>query len=206
MPGLFDEHGKRRAKGVLDVLFYGIVRPEGPVRQLDTSFEGDKEDALAREDIRWTSGHSPMINPPLQVGRGHARYLGYSIIDYAKLRLKGGGKRFRDAIGGTLALVGVKPAAKVTLAGGPPLGCEVITYHRGTTRYIAIMRNPEYHAGELGDLGYGDNHLFEVPAQVTVHFDKPVNAKELLSGQSFPNARTVALTLDPWKPLIMEVK
>ena len=188
LPGVFDGHGKRRGKGVMDG-FLGITQPGGKVEQPETSAVAK----LAMRDAR-------------RVGKGQAYYLNISPIDYAKLRLEGKGEEFRRVIGAILASAGVKSAVTVTIAGGPPIGCEVITYHGNGKRYVAIMRNPEYNVSELGELGYGNNRLFEQPVTAKVALDTPADARELLTGKEFKGAKTLEVRLEPWKPVIVEIR
>jgi len=188
LPGVFDEHGKRREKGVLDG-FLGIAQPSGKVEQPETS-------AVAKLAIR----------DPRKAGKGQAYYLNISPLDYAKLRLEGKGEKFRRVIGTMLTAAGAKPAVTVTLADGPPIGCEVITYHGSGKRYVAIMRNPEYNVSELGELGYGNNARFEKPVTVQLTLGSPANAKELLTGKEFKGAKSFEVRLEPWTPVIVEVR
>jgi len=86
------------------------------------------------------------------------------------------------------------------------VGCEVITYRGHGRRYVAVMRSPEHAASELGELGYGDNRLFEQPATVKLTLGAPVDAKELLTGKEFKGAKSFELPLQPWRPVIVEVR
>jgi hypothetical protein len=68
------------------------------------------------------------------------------------------------------------------------------------------MRRPEYRANELGEIGYTDNSRFEQPVEVKVSFERPVKAKELLSGRELGEGSEFKLTLGPWKPVLVRVR
>jgi hypothetical protein len=234
LPGVFDEHGKRRTTGVLDGLF-GVSRPsrgmiQQPERSQSVGFRlagrrlplGPAEPHLrlltgrpaAYTDFLPLEQHAagaPDSTPVLiarNLGKGSTHYLNLSPIDYAKWRLEGKGGDLRQLIAAILANAGGRPVIKVTRAvdGGPPIGCEVITYHSdGGRRYLAIMRNPEYRIDSLGEIGYTDNSRFEQPEQLVVEFDAPTCVRELLSSRNLGQTQRIELTLDPWKPLILEL-
>ena len=67
------------------------------------------------------------------------------------------------------------------------------------------MRNPEYSISALGEIGYTDNSRFERPEQLVAEFDSPVRVREMLSDRDLGEATRVELTLDPWKPLLLEL-
>jgi len=234
LPGLFDEHGKRRTVGALDGLF-GVRRPGlGMVRQPERS-EGPGFKLAGRHlplgpaepGLRLLMGRPAAYTAPLPldqpaagapdltpvliergVGKGKTFYLNLSPIDYAKWRLTGEGGDLRGIVADIFAKVGVRPSVKVTRAadGGPPVGCEVITYQGDGCRYVAAMRNPESSISALGEIGYTDNSRFERPEQLVVEFDAPVRVREMLSDRDLGEAARVELTLDPWKPLLLELR
>ena len=82
----------------------------------------------------------------------------------------------------------------------------MITYQGDGRRYVAIMRNPEYEASDLGELGFTDNSRFEKPERLTVQFAQPAEVKELLSGREFTKTSKLEIALDPWKPVVLEVR
>lgn len=234
LPGVFDEHARRRVTGVLDG-FFGVRRPRGGMLQQPEQSAGPgfaldgRQIALgpaeprlgllvgqpraytAPQELDRPAAGGPDRTPVLierRVGRGRAYYLNLSPIDYAKWRLTGEGGELRGLVAGILTECGVRPAVKVVRAadGGPPVGCEVITYQSEGRRYVAIMRNPEYRVSSLGEIGYTDNSRFERPEDFAVEFEAPVHVRELLSGRDFGQATRVELTLGPWKPLLLEVR
>jgi hypothetical protein len=203
--GVFDEHGKRREVGLADDVF-GFKRPAGKVEQPEMSYmEGGARLRAAELGLRGADG-KPAVLTRAEVGKGVVWYLNLTPIDYGKLRLEGKGEELRGIVGGILGKAGVKPAIKVTVAGGAPVGCEVITYQDNGRRYVAVMRSPEYAASELGELGYGDNRLFEQPVTVKLTLDAPADARELLTGKEFKRTKSFELQLQPWKPVIVEVR
>jgi hypothetical protein len=140
-----------------------------------------------------------------EVGKGRSIYLNLTPIDYSKLRLIGEGAPIRDATAQVLTRCRLPRDVTVTIDGGPPIGCEVITYTGDGARYIAIMRRPEYRANELGEIGYSDNSRFEEPVSVTVQLQQSAQVRELLSGREFGKTDRVEVTLGPWKPVILRI-
>jgi hypothetical protein len=229
LPGLFDEHAKRRKAGVLDG-FFGVSRPDGLMIQQPEKSEGvgfvlgKRQVAVGPAELalRLMMGKpAAMVNTPVRMSpaannvpvviersmdRGRTVYLNMSPIDYPKDRLVGKGDELRGIVGDLLGKSGVTPTVKVTGEFGAPVGCEVITYTGDGRRYIAIARNPEYAVSELGELGFTDNSRFEKPEKLTVEFGPAGEVKELLSGREFGKTDRVELMLDPWKPVVLEVR
>ncbi len=229
LPGVFDEHGKRRKAGILDG-FFGVSRSAGGMVRLPETTAGvgftvDKRHiplGPAELGIRMVMGKPAAVvttsledktiaeNVPVVLERGLDKgrtvYLNISPIDYPKDRLVGKGGELRAIVGDIFSKAGIVPAVSVTGNQGAPVGCEVITYRGEGRRYVAIMRNPEYAVSELGELGFTDNALFEKPERLKVEFAQPVEVKELLSGREFARAESIDIALDPWKPVVLEVK
>ena len=205
LPGVFDEHAKRREGGALDS-FFGVLRTaqSGMVPQPDRSLDEAGQLVAAEPWLRTADG-AAVIALDREVGKGRAVYLNLSPIDYSKLRLVGEGAAIREAAASVLAGCGIARDVTVTIAGAPPVGCEVITYRDDGARYLAIMRRPEYQIGSLGEIGYTDNSRFEQPVEVTVAFGHSVKAKELLGGRELGEGREFRLTLGPWKPVVVEL-
>jgi hypothetical protein len=229
LPGVFDEHCKRRKAGVLDG-FFGVSRPaKGMIQQPETSvgigFMKDKQKVPlgpAELSLRLVTGKPAAIvttslfekavadNVPVVIERGIDKgktfYLNLSPIDYPKDRLLGKGAELREIVGDILSRSGVKPAVKVTGDREAPVGCEVITYQGDGRRYLAIIRNPEYEVSSLGEIGFTDNSRFEKPERLTVELEDAAEVRELLSGRDFGKTDRVEVTQDPWKPVVLEVK
>jgi hypothetical protein len=231
LPGVFDEHARRRSSGVLDGLFgvgrfrSGLInqpqQTEGPGFVLDGRHLplGPAEPHLrllvgrpaaytAPLSLDEPAAGAPDRTPVLiqrRVGAGRTCYLNLSPIDYAKWRLSGDGADLRRIIAGIFADIGIQPPIAVTIEGGPPVGCEVVTY-RGDDgrRYLALMRNPEYRISSLGEIGYTDNSRFETPVEVTITLDQPTQLREMLSDRDLGEAERLTLTLDPWKPILFQ--
>ncbi len=209
LPGVFDEHCKRREAGALDDLF-GVSRGAaiGMIVQPERSLqEGSGLPDMAEPRLLRPEG-GPALMVEREVGKGKACYLNISPIDYAKLRLVGQGQLFLRFVGEILTKAGARPVVRVSAAdgGGPPVGCEVISYQGEGCRYVAIMRNPEYGVSDLGEIGFTDNSRFEQPERLAVEFERPGNVKELLSGKDFGETARVEVTLAPWKPVVLEVR
>ena len=229
MPGVFDEHCKRRKTGVLDG-FLGVSRPaKGMIQQPEKSeavgFTSGKDHIAlgpAEMQLRLIVGKpAAMVNTSVVKGpaadnvpviiersidRGKTVYLNISPIDYPKDRLVGKGDALRRIVGDILSGSGVTPAATVTGEFGAPVGCEVISYRGSGGRYLAIMRNPEYEISDLGEIGFADNSRFEKAERLTVTLAQPAQVKELLSGREFAKTSKLEIELDPWKPVVLEVR
>jgi hypothetical protein len=233
LPGVFDEHGQRRTTGVLDGLF-GVRRIpssmiEQPQQSAGVGFRlAGRRLALgpAEANLRLLSGRptaytdfapldesgagAPDSTPVIiarGLGEGMTYYLNLSPIDYGRWRLEGEGGDLRHLIAGVLAAAGVEPAVEVTRVadGGTPVGCEVITYQGEGRRYVAVMRNPEYNIGSLGEIGDTDNSRFEQPERLAIEFDAPTRVRDLRADRDLGETQRVELALDPWRPLLLEL-
>lgn len=233
LPGVFNEHGKRRATGVLDGLF-GVMRhrtgmlqqpektdgpgfvlegchlPLGPAEPHLRLLVGHPAAYTAPLSLEEPAGGAPDRTPVLiarKVGEGRTYYLNLSPIDYARWRLTGDGADLRNLIAEVFAEIGIEPPISVTIDGQPPVGCEVITYGDDEgRRYLAIMRNPEYRIGSLGEIGYSDNSRFEQPVEVSITLDSPTPIREMLSNQDLGDVERATLTLERWRPLLLEIQ
>lgn len=233
LPGVFDEHGKRRTTGVLDGLF-GVSRTardmvEQPQESTGVGFRlAGRQIALgpAEPNLRLLRGRpaaytdfAPLDKPAAgvpdstpviiarEIGEGSTYYLNLSPIEYGKWRLEGEGGHLRQLASDVLVAAGVEPAVKVTRVadGGPAVGCEVITYQGNGCRYVAVMRSPEYDIGSLGEIGDTDNSRFEQAEQLAIEFDAPTRVRDLRADRDLGQTQRVELTLDPWRPLLLEL-
>jgi hypothetical protein len=221
LPGVFDDHGKRRSKGALDDFFF-VGRPTGMIRQPEQS-EGPGFEMNGRHVALGPAEPRAGVSSEMVSGRvageatvlarrpvsktSSAWYLNISPIDYGKLRLEGKGEDLRDIVADILTQAGVKPAIRVTApGGGPPAGFEVITYQGDGSRYLAIMRDPEYEVSDLGEIGYRDNSLFEKTATLTVELPSEAQVRALLADRDLGKTRQFDITIGPWKPVILELQ
>jgi len=205
LPGAFDHHGKRRAVGALDDLF-GVSRSKatGQVQQLESSFaEGQFTPRLAEPYLTGTAGATNLF--ARGAGKGHAYYLNASPLDYGQLRTQPQGAWFRDRVGEMLTAAGARPVYAVTLAGGAPVGCEVIGYRAKGKRYLAIIRDQEYTSSQTGELKSTAN-ASDQPVPLSIDLGRASTGKLLLSGQTFRDTRTLQVTLDPRKPVLVEIE
>jgi len=142
-----------------------------------------------------------------EVGEGRAIYLNISPIKYGGWRLAGEEVQLLDLLGTFLSASGARPAFKVSLPdGGAPVGCEVVAYQGDGCRYLAIMRNPEYRIGALGEIGDVDNSRFEKPQPVVVDLGGRKQVKDLLSGKNLGTTDRLEITVPVWKPVLLEVR
>ena len=221
LPGVFDEHAKRREAGVLDA-FFGVSRPasgmtEQPQRTDGIGFSFDREQlpfGPAEPGLRLAGARSEAVSggkvPVLVVngvGEGRAVYLNISLIEYGGWRLRGEEAQLLDLLGKFVSASGARPAFKVSLPdGGAPVGCEVVSYQGEGCRYLAIMPNPEYRIGALGEIGEVDNSRFEKPQPVVVDLGGRKQVKELLSGKDLGTVDQLEVTVPVWKPVVLELR
>ena len=222
LPGVFDEHGKRRKRGVLDD-FYMVARPAGGMIQQPEESGGIGFEMSGRRIPLGPAEAGVISNSEMVYGfpAGEATvlmwrpasrstrvyYLNLSPIDYPRWRLEGKGGELRELVAEILHQAGVRPAVKVTAAGGgPPVGFEIITYQGEGCRYLAVMRNPEYEVSDLGEIGYTDNSRFEKPEKLVVELEQEMHVKDLLASYDFGKTKRLEVTVDPWKPVILELR
>jgi len=220
LPGVFDQHCKRRKMGALDG-FFGVTRPGGGMIEQPEKSQGPGF-RLAGQTIPLGPAEpglgllmgrpgAMVERVPLLVERsiekGKAYYLNISPVDYPKERLGEVGGHLRALVGDILGRAGVRPPAKVTLAdGGLPVGCEVIGYRDEGRRYLAIMRDPDYTVTELGAITYPPGGRPDEPTPLVIELAAPAQVRELLSDRGLGETNRVELTLDPWKPVVLEVR
>ena len=221
LPGVFDEHAKRRQAGALDA-FFGVSRPasgmvEQPQRTTGIGFSFDGQQLplgpaepglrLAGARAEAVSGGKVPVLVVNEVGEGRAVYLNVSLIEYGGWRLLGEEGQLLDLLGTILSASGARPAFEVLLPdGGAPVGCEVVAYQGDGCRYLAIMPNPEYFIGALGEISAVDNSRFEKPQPVVVNLGGRKQVKELLSGKDLGATDRLEITVPAWKPVVLELR
>jgi hypothetical protein len=221
LPGVFDEHAKRRKQGVLDS-FFGVTRPSGgmieqPEKSQGRGFRlGGETIALgpAEPKLGLLMGNPAAMldNAPVLLERsldkGRTLYLNISPIDYPGQRAAPWAGQLRKLVGEFISKAGVRPPATVVSAetGEPPVGCEVIGYQGEGRRYLAVARDPHYQVSGLGEIKYAESARPDRPAPLVVEFPATGRVRELLSGRDFGETKRVEVTLDPWKPVVLEVR
>jgi len=218
MAATMDEHCKRLPKGQLDELF-GIARQgseaggQGPAKGL--KWKGKTLDLEVAESVGLTTGKAQddgngvpciVVN---RVGKGQAIYLNFLMLSYGKLRLTPPKEQpVREVFGALLKQAGIAPPVKVLYADTPAYvpGVRIWRYRGAGADYVAIMRNPEFRASELGEIGYGNNTAFEKIERVQVIFPKKKHIQDVREGKSLGTTDRVTVVLDPWSPKILELR
>jgi len=216
MTATMDEHCKRLPQGQLDDLF-GIRRksvgwspkPEGGEVQV-----AGETVSVYEPDIAVTNG-KPMFHAKApavivnRLGKGVAVYLNLDMRDYGKLRLQPPrGKGYRELMRQLLKMAGLEPAVKVVNAEtGQEVACvEVWRYKGRNADYVALIRNPEFRVSELGQVGYSASEAIERAERVRVTFPFKARVRNILTGRDFGVTDVVVDTLEPWAPLIFELR
>ncbi|MCC6441912.1 MAG: beta-galactosidase [Armatimonadetes bacterium] len=214
MTATMDDHCKRLPSGQLDALFgierAGTSKPAGNLswKDQDTSLPAAEALRLKGGKAKVEAGGQPCVIEN-RAGKGRAVYLNISMARYGKLRLvPPKGDPARSLFESVLAASGIKAAVRAfSPATGKLLpGVRVWRYQGEKADYIALMRNPEFRASELGAIGYSDNAAFETAEEVQVVFPRQTAVRNLRTGQTYAKTDRLTLPLDPWSPLIFEVE
>lgn len=171
MCGLFDQHGKGRARGALDDLFG--VDHDGSLTKADFFggklwVEADQDaaygygryrDLFATVDSRLESGFAVAERRlggrrVQEVGRGRAVYLNLSPQRYLQYRQEGTATdAHRRAFLAEILPDGVPPRVIVTVDGVRPRDSETIAWRKGARDYVFIIQNAPVVSGPQGGGG-----------------------------------------------------
>jgi pyruvate/2-oxoglutarate dehydrogenase complex dihydrolipoamide dehydrogenase (E3) component len=105
-------------------------------------------------------------------------------------------------------MAGLEPAVKVVNAEtGQEVACvEVWRYKGRNADYVALIRNSEFRVSELGQVGYSASEAIERAERVRVTFPFKARVRNILTGRNFGVTDVVVDTLEPWAPLIFELR
>ncbi len=224
MTATMDEHGKRLAAGGLDTLF-GIERsdlgwtesPQGgtlpveegsaegvePLHAYETGLSVVAGEAQASDD------GTPVIVQNV-VDAGRAVYLNLDVRDYGRLRLTPpAGQALLELLRGLMTAAGVEPRAQVLDASSetPAPGVRVWRFGgEDGLEYLALMRNPEPDAASFGDFGYPSNEALEQPVDLAILLGDARQVRNFRTGDDYGTIARVDLTLDPFSPIILELR
>lgn len=217
MTATMDEHCKRLPKGQLDDLF-GIVRKSVGWSPMPSGGEvwvtKDEPLAVYEPDISATTG-KPMFQAKApaaivnRYGKGFAIYLNLDMRDYGKLRLSPPkGRSHRELMRRLFKMAGLEAPVKVVNADtGQEVACVEIWRYKGVNaEYVALIRNPDFRADEMRSVGYPTNEAIEKPERIRIAFPKKARIRNVITGQDHGVAAQVTATLDPWMPLIFELR
>jgi beta-galactosidase GanA len=220
MTATMDEHCKRLSVGQLDGLF-GIHRsdvdwkPKAEVGELPTTFSGSEplqvyepEIAVTSGKARYTSKSAPAVIEN-RVGKGNTVYLNLDMHDYGKYRLTPQkGREYQELFRQLLQEADIEPHVKVLSAtDAQPVACvEIWRCHGQDADYIALMRNPEFDASSLSDIGYPDNTELENDEGIKIIFPHPKYVADVRTGKEFGVTNQINVELEPWSPIILKLQ
>ena len=201
MVATMDEHCRRLPKGGLDDLF-GVHqkpdwKPRGDGASVASKLLGGRALLLFERGLPVLAGNqTPLANAPMvqerRTGQGAAIFLNLDMHDYGKLRATGpGGAACLEVFGQALQRAGIAPPLKV--AGAQSVG--VFRYTEGAVEYVALIRNQE-----------PASPLMPRPQRIEVTFPKAVKATDLLRNVDFGPQRTLALDLEPSRPILLRLQ
>ena len=218
MTATMDQHLKRLPGGQLDDLF-GLRqstnwRAAGTGGTLAASTSGlplagfDPDLTLTTGAARYTTDSGVPVVIENAVGAGRAVYLNLDMHDYGRSRLQPpNGDEDRALFQDLLAGSGVASPVPVTDTGGNAVpGVRVWRYWTPNADLIAVMRNPEGEVSALAAVGYPDNTELEKPARIRILLGSAATVANVRTGDSYGVTDTVETDLDPWSPVILEVR
>lgn len=183
LPGVFDEHGKARARGVLDKLFgvrrnldAGLLAGRGCLGAVDAERHAepllrrleclDKSPrhgvlAMAERELASANGAAGKTVDGAEavicrrVGQGQVWYLNLAPHDYvaAARRYSKAGQAWRETVRGCLQGAGLAPRARARVTGARPGPLETLHWRKGDDRLLAVLGNPGLGADEAGGTG-----------------------------------------------------
>jgi hypothetical protein len=192
MAATMDEHCRRLPKGGLDDLFGVRQKPEWKPH-------GEGAGALAPFDsslYALPDNHVPWANAPMvqerRIGRGAAIFLNLDMHDYGQARASSpAGAAYLELFEQILQRAGMVSALKVT--GARPVA--VFRYTGGAIEYVALIRNQK-----------PGSPLAPRPERMEITFPKAVQATDLLRNADLGFHRTLALDLEPSRPILLKLQ
>jgi hypothetical protein len=167
--GLFDEHGKARAGGVLDELFGIGQHPEkgflggGELTEVDCEKYNENDfrkrlttgNALRYQGLplfgrgvapnggvpdATVSGSAAVVRKSTQ--RGKTVFLNLSPLEYLLERYEAKGATWRGLLSNVLSEAGLRPQVMLKENGRPVVGSEALFWRKGNRTVLCIVRNP----------------------------------------------------------------
>lgn len=215
MTATMDEHCRRLLQGQLDDLF-GIKRkgtgwsPKPKGGEVEIAGElipvYEKDIVVTRGKPKFQAKAPAIIIN--KYGKGVAVYLNLDTRDYGKLRLSPPkGKAFRELTRQLLKMAGLEAPIKIVNADtAQEVACvEVWRYKADGSEYIVLIRNPEFRARELGEVGYPTNEALERAERIRITFPYKARIREVRTGKDFGMVNQVVVAFEPWSPLIFKL-
>ncbi len=201
MVATMDEHCRRLPKGGLDDLF-GVHqkpgwKPRGDGVPVASKLPGAHALLPFESGLAVLPGNqTPLANAPMvqerRTGQGAAIFLNLDMHDYAKLRATGlGGGAYLEVFSQVLQRAGIAVPIKVT--GAQRVG--VFRYNEGAVEYVALIRNQK-----------PGSALTARAQRIEVTFPKEVKATDVLRNVDLGSGRTMALDLEPSRPILLRLQ
>lgn len=216
--GLFDQHGKGRARGVLDDLF--VVVHDGALTKRDffggslwVETDQDKGFSYARyrqlfdtvscrlEDGFAVAERKLGTRNVRRVGRGTAVYLNLSPQRYLQYREEGTATDAQRAVFlGSILPDGRPPRVRVTREGSRPRGVEVTYWTKAGRTYAFVLRNVPVSGTSTG--GGGAVGLTAEPMTLTIELG--ASARDIIderTGKALGDGPSFSSTFDGIEPI-----
>jgi hypothetical protein len=221
--GVFDEHGKGRAEGILDKLF-GIKQNPAQgvlggkeVTEIDGERYGEKDfrkrlttaGALRHKGMvvygrgvecvdgkadATVSGAAAVVRKA--AGKGNAVFLNLSPIEYLFGRTSEAGAPWRELVAGILKDAGLKPRVVLQEDGKPAAESEALFWKSGDRTVLCVVKNPLRRAS-VESAGKTDLSKLE-PLKLGLVFDRDV--KDLVNERTGAKLGDGKTFTDDWKP------
>ncbi len=221
--GLFDEHGKARAGGILDELFGIAQHPEkgflggGELTEVDGEKYNEKDfrkrlttgNALRYHGLplfgrgvepnggvpdATVSGSAAVVRKSTQ--RGKTVFLNLSPLEYLLERHNAKGASWRGLLADVFSEAGLRPRVMLKENGGPAVGSEAILWRNGNQTVLCIVRNPVR--------GPAVNPLWKEelagPESVKLGIEFAENVKDLINERTHARLGDGKSFTDEWKP------
>ena len=140
------------------------------------------------------------------LGSGKAISLHIGTLSYLEDRLVQKEGPVHKLVGDLLRSNGANPDFAVTGPSGQPIvGVETHVFENGGVRLISLLSNPLLRVNELGPPDFRSNRRFEKPAAVTLTLPAPMYVYDVRQAKSLGDKRWLALTVDPYEPIVLAV-
>lgn len=220
LPGVFDEHGKARARGVLDDLFsvtrdlsQGVLDGKTVAEVNGEFYQRPLAERLSYDGafthtgfVAYERGLHPGPGAAAQtagatnvlvthrVGSGHTRYLNLTPLPYLLKRRQPAGEAYRDLIRSLLHGAGVDPRVEAEVDGRPDPTMERLFWRKGRDRYLCVVRNV-LRGAKIDGMGPTDAVSAEAHT-LTLRFRRPV--AELTNVRTGANLSGGRVVKDRW--------
>jgi hypothetical protein len=153
--------------------------------------------------------HSRRLSKPLLADlfegahRGKAIRVNADVLNYHQKRLVRKEGEVHQLMGKLIAESGVRPAfAVVDESNHPVVGVETHQFRNGGVTIIGLLSNPQFRVNELGPAEFKSNQRFETPRPVRLKLPFEMYAYDIRAGKSLGRKTEIAVTVDPYEPVL----